>query len=250
MQTKRLFLIPVDLAPENADDWIGARLRSSVLPLRRFVVEHPKTARQFLKALGLPLQELSFEVLDEHTNADDLERLAGWMGSGGDVGLLSEAGCPAIADPGASLVRCAHRLGMQIVPLVGPSSIVLALMASGLNGQRFAFNGYLPQAAAQRDARIRDLEARSRMHDQTEIFIEAPYRNDALFQAIAANCRPETMLSLAIDLTGATEEIRAKSIGEWRRTVAPELHKRPTVFLLLADSARSANRRRRTGSTH
>ena len=250
MQNRKLFLIPVGLAPDNSEDWVGARLRNAVLPLRRFVVEHPKTARQFLKALGLPLQELAFEVLDEHSKAEDLERLARWLESGGDVGLLSEAGCPAIADPGANLVSRAHRLGKQVVPLVGPSSIVLALMGSGLNGQRFAFNGYLPQAAAERDARIRDLEARSRKLDQTEIFIEAPYRNDPLFKAIAANCRPETMLSLAIDLTSATEEIRARSIGEWRRAAPPQLHKRPTVFLLLADNPRSANRRRRTGNAH
>ena len=250
MQNRKLFLIPVGLAPDNSEDWVGARLRNAVLPLRRFVVEHPKTARQFLKALGLPLQELAFEVLDEHSKVQDLERLARWLESGGDVGLLSEAGCPAIADPGANLVSCAHRLGMQVVPLVGPSSIVLALMGSGLNGQRFAFNGYLPQAAAERDARIRDLEARSRKLDQTEIFIEAPYRNDPLFKAIAANCRPETMLSLAIDLTSATEEIRARSIGEWRRAAPPQLHKRPTVFLLLADNPRSANRHRRTGNAH
>ncbi|MBI3529646.1 MAG: SAM-dependent methyltransferase [Betaproteobacteria bacterium] len=250
MQNRKLFLIPVDLAPENSDDWVGARVRSAVLPLRRFVVEHPKSARQFLKTLGLPVQELEFEVLDEHSKTDDLDRLARWLESGGDVGLLSEAGCPAIADPGANLVSRAHRLGMQVVPLVGPSSIVLALMGSGLNGQRFAFNGYLPQASAERDARIRDLEERSRKLDQTEIFIEAPYRNDPLFKAIAANCRPETMLSLAIDLTSVTEEIKAKSIGEWRRTAPPQLHKRPTVFLLLAENPRSANRRRRTGNAH
>ncbi len=242
MQNRKLFLIPVGLARENSDDWIGARVRNAVLPLRRFVVEHPKSARQFLKALGLPLQELEFEVLDEHSKAEDLDRIVRWMKSGGDLGLLSEAGCPAIADPGANLVRCAHRLGMQVVPLVGPSSIVLALMGSGLNGQRFAFNGYLPQAFAERDARIREFEERSRRLDQTEIFIEAPYRNDQLFKAITSNCKPETMLSLAIDLTSATEEIGAKSIGEWRRTAPPQLHKRPTVFLLLADPPRSANR--------
>jgi 16S rRNA (cytidine1402-2'-O)-methyltransferase len=250
MQNRKLFLIPVDLVPGNSDDWIGARVRNAVLPLRRFVVEHPKSARQFLKALGLPLQELEFEVLDEHSNADDLDRIVRWMQSGGDVGLLSEAGCPAIADPGAGLVGCAHQLGMLVVPLVGPSSIVLALMASGLNGQRFAFNGYLPQASTERDARIREFEDRSRRLGQTEIFIEAPYRNDQLFKAITLNCKPETMLSLAIDLTGPTEEIGAKSIGEWRRNPPPQLHKRPTVFLLLADNARSANRRRRTGHAH
>jgi len=245
---RKLFLIPVDLTPENSGFWVGARLRSAVLPLRRFVVEHPKSARQFLKALGLPLQELEFEVLDEHSKAEDLDRIVRWMESGGDLGLLSEAGCPAIADPGANLVRCAHRLGMQVVPLVGPSSIVLALMGSGLNGQRFAFNGYLPQAPAERDPRIRQLEERSRKLDQTEIFIEAPYRNDPLFKSIASNCKPETMLSLAIDLTAPTEEICTRNIGAWRQGPPPQLHKRPTVFLILADNPGSANRRRRTGN--
>lgn len=245
MRKRKLFLIPVDLVAEDSIDWAGAHLRGAVLPLRRFVVEHPKAARQFLKSLGLPLQDLELEVLDEHSKAEDLDRLAGWLASGGDVGLLSEAGCPAIADPGASLVERAHRLGLQVVPLIGPSSIVLALMASGLNGQRFAFNGYLPQAAPQRDARIRELEEHSRNLDQTEIFIEAPYRNDQLFKAIIANCKPETMLSLATDLTGATEEITVKSIGDWRQSTPPLLHKRPTVYLLLAVGARSANRRRR-----
>ena len=144
MQNKKLFLIPVGLTAEDSGDWAGAQLRNAVLPLRRFVVEHPKSARQFLKTLGLPLQELEFEVLDEHSKTEDLERLARWLEAGADVGLLSEAGCPAIADPGAALVNRAHGLGMRVIPLVGPSSIVLALMASGLNGQRFVFNGYLP----------------------------------------------------------------------------------------------------------
>lgn len=250
MRNRKLFLIPVDLAAENSGDWVGAHLRKAVLPLRRFVVEHPKSARQFLKALGLPLQELAFEVLDEHSKTEDLDRLARWLESGDDVGLLSEAGCPAIADPGATLVSRAHRLGLQVVPLVGPSSIVLALMASGLNGQRFAFNGYLPQTSPERDARIRDLEERSRKLDQTEIFIEAPYRNDQLFKAITANCKSETMLSLASDLTSPTEEIRAKCIGEWQQSPPPQLHKRPTIFLLLADNARSSNRRSRPTNAH
>src|SRR3954465_14946859 len=184
MHNKTLFLIPVGLTAENGIDWVGTQLRQSVMHLRRFVVEHPKSARQFLKGLGLPLQELEVEVLDEHSKSTDIERLTRWLGEGGDAGLLSEAGCPAIADPSASLVRCAHQLGIRVVPLVGPSSIVLALMASGLNGQRFSFNGYLPQASPERDEPIRDLEQRSRKLDQTEIFIETPYRNDALFLAI------------------------------------------------------------------
>jgi 16S rRNA (cytidine1402-2'-O)-methyltransferase len=249
MPVRRLFLIPVGLA-DDSGDWTGAHLRSMVLPLRRFVVEHPKSARHFLKALGMPLQELELEVLDEHSKPEDLDRLARWLESGNDAGLLSEAGCPAVADPGAMLVSRAHRLGMKVVPLVGPSSIVLALMASGLNGQRFAFNGYLPQASAQRDACIRDLEERSRKFDQTEIFIEAPYRNDQLLKALIANCRPETMLSLASDLTGATEEINTQSVGDWKKSPLPQLHKRPTVFLLLATKIRSTDRRSRPANAH
>jgi 16S rRNA (cytidine1402-2'-O)-methyltransferase len=139
---------------------------------------------------------------------------------------------------------------VQVVPLVGPSSIVLALMASGLNGQRFTFNGYLPQAAAERDARIRELEERSRRLDQTEIFIEAPYRNDQLFKALVATCQSGTMLCVATDLTASSEEVRTKPIGEWQRAPAPQLHKRPTVFLLLAAKARSPNRRSRTADAH
>lgn len=245
MQSKKLFLIPVGLTADDGGNWVGARVRNAVSPLRRFVVEHPKPARQFLKGLGLPLAALEFEVLDEHSKAEDLDRLAHWLDSGTDVGLLSEAGCPAIADPGATLVRRAHQLGIQVVPLVGPSSIVLALMASGLNGQRFAFSGYLPQASADRDTSIRTLEERSRKLDQTEIFIEAPYRNDALFQGIIANCKPETLLCIASDLTGTTEDIRTQSIGQWRKSPPPTLHKRPTVFLLLAHLPGSVKARSR-----
>ena len=250
MQNRKLFLIPVDLAAENSGDWAGTRLRDAVLPLRRFVVEEPKSARRFLKMLGLPLQELEFETLDEHSKPGDIDRLARWLESGGDVGLLSGAGCPAIADPGATLVGRAHRLGIRVVPLVGPSSIVLALMGSGLNGQRFAFNGYLPQAATERDTRIRDLEERSRKLDQTEIFIEAPYRNDQLFKAVIANCKPETLLSVASELTGPNEEISTKSIGEWRKSPPPQLHKRPTVFLLLSAKTPLPNRQARAANVH
>lgn len=250
MKNKKLFLIPVGLTAEDSASWAGPPLREAVLPLRRFVVEHPKSARHFLKLLGLPLQELEFEVLDEHSKAQDLDRLARWLDAGTDVGLLSEAGCPAIADPGAALVMAAHRLGIQVIPLVGPSSIVLALMASGLNGQRFAFNGYLPQSSADREARIRALEESSRRLDQTEIFIEAPYRNDQLFRAIIAHCQPDTRLCVAVDLTGTTEDIKTKTIESWQRSPLPVLHKRPTVFLLLADRGRSTNRQARATRAH
>jgi 16S rRNA (cytidine1402-2'-O)-methyltransferase len=247
MHDRTLFLIPVGLTAENGCEWVGTGLRRSVLPLRRFVVEHPKSARQFLKALGLPLQELEIEVLDEHSKPADIDRLARWLDAGGDAGLLSEAGCPAIADPGANLVHCAHQLGIRVVPLVGPSSIVLALMASGLNGQRFSFNGYLPQAPAERDARIRELEQRSRKLDQTEIFIETPYRNETLLQALIANCAAETMLCVAVDLISSSEEVHSRTIAQWRQSAYPKLHKRPAVFLILSGRISSAKPRAHRG---
>jgi len=243
MQNRQLFLIPIGLTAESDHEWVGSQLRESVSHLRRFVVEHPKSARQFLKRLGLPLPELEIEVLDEHSKPADIERLAHWLEAGDDAGLLSEAGCPAVADPGAQLVHWAHQLGIRVVPLVGPSSILLALMASGLNGQRFTFNGYLPQAPAERDARIRDLEQRSRKLDQTEIFIETPYRNDALFRGIIANCAAETMLCVAVELTSSNEEIHTRTIAQWRQSPHPRLHKRPAVFLLLSRHSMSTKPR-------
>lgn len=241
MTKGRLYLIPVDLVPGNTGDWVGTRLKTAVQAVRFFVVEHPKSARQFLKALNLPLPELTLEVLDEHSGTEDLQRFVRKLEAGVDLGLLSEAGCPAIADPGAALVAEAHRIGVRVIPLVGPSSIVLALMASGLNGQRFAFNGYLPARSPERERGIRELEERSRRLDQTEIFIEAPYRNDQLFGALLRTCDADTTLSLATDLTGATEQVMTRTVAKWK-SAPPSLDRRPTVFLLLAKGKVSAHR--------
>lgn len=249
MNKGQLYLIPVDLAPGVTGDWIGTRLKAAVQALRFFVVEHPKSARQFLKALDLPLADLTLEVLDEHSGNEDVQRFARNLEAGTDLGLLSEAGCPAIADPGAALVAEAHRIGARVIPLVGPSSIVLALMASGLNGQRFAFNGYLPVRSPEREHGIRELEERSRHLDQTEIFIEAPYRNDQLFAALLRTCDADTLLSLATDLTGATEQVMTRTVAQWKNA-PPSLDRRPTVFLLLAERKGSAHRGKRTGGTH
>jgi 16S rRNA (cytidine1402-2'-O)-methyltransferase len=249
MGTGQLYLIPVDLVPGNTGDWIGTRLKTAVRALRFFVVEHPKSARQFLKALDLPLPELTLEVLDEHSGTGDVQRFVHKLESGVDLGLLSEAGCPAIADPGAALVAGAHRIGARVIPLVGPSSIVLALMASGLNGQRFAFNGYLPVRAPERERYIRELEERSRRLDQTEIFIEAPYRNDQLLGALLRACDADTMLSLASDLTGATEQVTTRTVAQWKNA-PPRLDRRPTMFLLLAKGKVSAHRGKRPDGTH
>ena len=198
----------------------------TVRSLRDFVVEDAKSARAFLGALGMPVRELNiFEI-----EADSLKPLR----EGRPLGLLSEAGCPAIADPGAAVVEAAHREGFRVVPLVGPSSITLALMASGLEGQRFAFCGYLPRENPDRKRKILDLERRSAREGETEIFIETPYRNDVLLQALVETCQPGTRLCVAADLTLPGEAISTKSVAQWRNAPA-RIGKRPAVFLLLAD---------------
>jgi 16S rRNA (cytidine1402-2'-O)-methyltransferase len=206
-----------------------------VRALRDFVAENPKTARAFLAGVGMPcpLRDVSITTLDEHTPASALSELLAPLRAGRPLGLLSEAGCPAIADPGAQLVEAAQREGLRVAPLIGPSSIVLALMASGLEGQRFAFCGYLPRDKPQRERRIREIEQRSRRERETQIFIETPYRNDALVAALLQSCGPETKLCIASDLTLETESVRTRSVAEWR-AAPPKIGKRPTVFLLLA----------------
>lgn len=178
-------------------------------------------------------REVRIVELNEHTPPGEVPRLLAPLREGRPLGLLSEAGCPAIADPGAALVEAAHAAGFRVVPLVGPSAITLALMASGLQGQRFAFCGYLPRDAGERARRIKELEQRSRREQETEIFIETPYRNDALLGALLETCAPTTSLCVAADLTLPTESIRTQAVAAWRRSRAA-LGKRPAVFLLLA----------------
>ncbi|HKU45259.1 MAG TPA: SAM-dependent methyltransferase [Burkholderiales bacterium] len=195
--------------------------------LRHFVVENAKTARAFLGELGMPVRELSLKTIGEE--ADLLLPLR----QRSSMGLLSEAGSPAIADPGASVVEAAHHEGFRVVPLIGPSSIVLALMASGLEGQRFAFCGYLPREDRPRKDKIADLERRSRKENETQIFIETPYRNDAMLGALLAACAPSTKLCVAADLTLPTESITSRTVGEWRRAKTT-IGRRPAVFLIQA----------------
>ncbi|MGH8690804.1 MAG: SAM-dependent methyltransferase [Burkholderiales bacterium] len=192
------------------------------------MVENAKSARAFLGALGMPVRELAISTVDA-----DPSSLLRPLREGRPLGLLSEAGCPAIADPGAAVVEAAHREGFRVVPLVGPSSIVLALMASGLEGQRFAFCGYLPREEPQRRKRIAELQRRSRLEQETEIFIETPYRNDVLLAALLAACDARTSLCVAADLTLAAETVTTKTIAEWRRAQA-QIGRRPAVFLLLS----------------
>lgn len=228
-----LYLIPTPLG-ENDIAWvIPAAVRQCIAGLGHYVVEHPKTARQFLKQVGcaLPLQEIKMQVLDEHTQPGEFASLLAPLLAGNDMGLLSEAGCPAVADPGAGLVRLAHRQNIRVVPLVGPSSILLALMASGLNGQRFVFHGYLPVENEQRVRKIVELEKESTARDQTQIFIETPYRNQKLLESLIQTCRDSTELCIACDLTLASEQIATRTVKEWKRGL-PDVNKKPAIFLL------------------
>ena len=221
---------PVGGTPEQA---LPAPTIATIRTLRDLVAENAKSARAFLSTIGCQPREVSITELNEHTAAADVPRLLAPLREGRALGLLSEAGCPAIADPGAALVEAAHAAGFRVVPLVGPSAITLALMASGLEGQRFAFCGYLPRDAGERARRIEELEQRSRREQETEIFIETPYRNDALLGALLETCAPATRLCVATDLTLPTESIRSQAVAGWRRSGAT-LGKRPAVFLLLA----------------
>lgn len=231
-----LYLVPVPLAEEaRPEEALPPATVARVRALRDFVVENARSARRFLSACGHPgpIASLGIGVLDEHTREADIDGLLAPLRAGRDLGLLSEAGAPAVADPGARLVAAAHAGGFRVVPLTGPSSILLALMASGLEGQRFRFAGYLPVPGPERVAAIRELEARSAAAGETQVFIETPYRNDALLADLLGTCREDTRLAVAAELTGAAESIRSASVGEWRRRPAPP-GRRPAIFLLQA----------------
>ena len=230
-----LYLIPCTLGETPPEQVLPQHVIAVARKLSHFVVEQPKTARQFLSILQpeQPIQSLHFASLNEHTLAKDMAELLAPLLAGHDVGVISEAGCPGIADPGADLVNLAHRNGIRVVPLVGPSSILLALMASGLNGQCFAFHGYLPIVEAERNKAIAKLEAESAKLRQTQLFIETPYRNDRMFSALLAQCRPETQLCMATDITLPGEQILTHTIKLWKSQPIPQLNKRPSIFLLL-----------------
>ena len=230
----KLYLIPIPISSRELDWVIPSAVQTSIADISHFIVEHPKTARQFLKQINtvLPLQAIDLQIMDEHTAFRDLETLLHPILAGYDVGLLSEAGCPAIADPVAELVRMAHQKKIIVIPLVGPSSILLALMASGLNGQCFAFNGYLPTDKHEREEKIRKLERISIDQKQTQIFIEAPYRNQKVFEHLVTTCQADTELCIASHLTSIEEWIVTRSIREWRSTTLPDINKIPTIFLL------------------
>ena len=239
-----LYLIPNSLGPGALDEVLPASVRQTTAQLDYFIAENAKTARAFLKLvstthpLGKPLQEIEIRELNINTAASELPALLAPLLAGRNAGLVSEAGVPAVADPGADLVRLAHQKNIPVKTLVGPSSILLALMASGLNGQSFAFQGYLPTDSGQRANRLRQLEQRSRQEKQTQIFIETPYRNEAMLEAIANHCTSSTLLTVATDLTLETETVRTQSVQIWKNEITagrfPDFKKKPTVFLLLA----------------
>lgn len=236
--TGTLYLLPCTLGDTPASQVLPQHVIELARTLTYFVVEQTKTARQFLSALqhARPIQSLNFSTLNEHTEAQDIGGLLTPLLQGHDVAIISEAGCPGIADPGAALVDLAHRKGIKVVPLVGPSSILLSLMASGLNGQCFAFHGYLPIDEMERKKTIATLESESSKRKQTQLFIETPYRNDKLFASLLSHCAPTTRLCIACDITLPTEQIQTYSITQWKKLPPPQLNKHPCLFLFLATS--------------
>lgn len=230
-----LFLLPCPIAEGSELAVLPAQVIAIAQRLTYFLAENAKSARAFLKAIGHPQQLRDLQIIEiGHTPptgaiSDWLEPLR----AGRDGALVSEAGCPAVADPGAPIVAAAHQRGLRVQPLVGPSSLLLALMASGLNGQRFRFHGYLPVPAVDRTRRLAALERDSRS-GETQLFIETPYRSVAMYDSIIASCAPATRLSVAIDLTGPSEFVQTRTIADWRHARRPPLERRPTVFLLLA----------------
>ena len=228
-----LYLIPVPLAEEAAAKSFTPYLVDTINSIKEYIVENEKTARKFLKEAGLktPQSELTIHDYGKYNRETGTADFFKGLQAGNDVGLMSEAGCPGIADPGAEIVDKAHRMGIKVVPLVGPSSILLALMASGFNGQSFTFNGYLPIDKVLRSKKIKELESLATRLDQTQIFIETPFRNNSLLEEVLKTASPKTKLCIATDLTAATEFVQTKTIMDWQKKV-PELHKRPTIFLL------------------
>jgi 16S rRNA (cytidine1402-2'-O)-methyltransferase len=231
--TGTLYLIPVDLGQPGADLLFPPFNLRMLEELDHLVVENERTARRFIRSIGnkRDFDGLNLILLDKRTERDQLSEAVQLLLSGNDVGLMSEAGCPGVADPGQILVAEAHRYNIAVKPLIGPSSILLGLMASGLNGQQFTFHGYLPIDKRERVNALRNLDSSIRSTGQTHIFIETPYRNEAMYADILKCCSPSTLLCLAVDVTLTTESIRTLRVDEWK-TQRPDLKKRPCVFLL------------------
>lgn len=235
MNKGTLYLLPTPLSDGELGDVLPAKELEVIASLDCFVVEELRTARRFLSAAGKRGQVESLELheLNEHTSPEELAKLAAIFEGGRSVGLLSEAGLPAVADPGAGLVEICHQKGIRVVPLVGPSSLMMALMSSGLNGQSFAFRGYLPAKTPERRKALQDIEKLSARLHQSQIFIETPYRNDAMLADILECCNGNTRLCIAVNITAPDEMIRTRSVAQWKKDL-PVIGKRPCVFILLA----------------
>lgn len=228
-----LYLIPTSLGDTDFDKILPANNTVIVSAIKHFIVEDVRTARRFLKKVNpaINIDELTFYTLNQHTSPEAISDFLKPLYDGYDVGVISEAGCPAIADPGADVVAIAQSCGFKVVPLVGPSSILLALMASGFNGQSFAFVGYLPIQPADRAKALKKLESRVYAESQSQLFIETPYRNMKMLEEIINTCRPDTKLCVAVDITLDSEFIQTKSLKDWKKQL-PDLNKRPCIFIL------------------
>lgn len=227
----KLYLIPTTLGGETINDVIPANVIDQTREIDHFIVEDIRTARRYLSKLKpiVPINEIQFFELNEHTTQIEAEKLIAPLLQGKLVGLLSEAGVPAVADPGSNIVALAHRMGIEVIPLTGPSSILMAVMASGLSGQNFAFVGYLPVQQHEREKRIRQLELRSREERQAQFFIETPYRNNQMLQSLTDVLAPHTLVTVACDLTLPSQFISTRKAADWKKEM-PDLHKRPSIF--------------------
>lgn len=227
-----LFLIPVTLGTSEYTHVIPSGVTDITKNIRSFIVEDIRSARRYLRTIDreFPIDESDFFILNEHSRPEEYESLLNQIMDGKDTGLMSEAGVPGVADPGAPVVSLAHKKGIRVVPLTGPSSIILSLMASGLNGQNFTFHGYIPVKHAERIEKIKEIEDKT-SGGESQLFIEAPYRNQKLLEDILKACRPQTMLCIAVDITGADESIITKRVSDWRKKV-PQINKRPAVFII------------------
>jgi 16S rRNA (cytidine1402-2'-O)-methyltransferase len=229
-----LYLIPVTLGDTEISQVLPPYNHDIIMSIRHFVVEDIRSARRFLKKVdkSINIDELTFYPMGKHTEGEDFSRYLEPMKKGESVGVISEAGCPAVADPGSNVVAIAQRRGYKVVPLVGPSSIILSVMASGFNGQSFAFHGYLPIQGAERTKRIKQLEQRIYNEHQTQIFIETPYRNAAMIDELTRTLKPQTKLCVASGITTEQEWIKTLTIQEWRKVSKPDLSKIPTIYLI------------------
>jgi len=233
----KLYLLPTPINDNDVLESIPSYNKEIIEPLRYFVVEEIRTARRFLRKLcpNFPIDDSTFFILNEHTcQSANWEELLQPLLNGNDMGLLSEAGCPCIADPGTDLVWAAQQKDIPVVPLVGPSSITMALMASGLHGQSFAFHGYLPTDKTALMDKLRKLENSSIQNNQTQLFMETPYRNNQLFDILLKTCKPDTRLCIACNISGKDEYIKTQRIAKWKNSPAPQLHKKTTVFAFFA----------------